>query len=368
MGIGPGWSVTATATRGEVAQMLHNLLTLLDGNGSSPTTSPPTTTPPTTAPSTRPARDVWVYADGSGDYPTIEAAVAALGPGSTIRLGKGTFTLTKTLVLDYALELVGSGWQTGNTLVAYAGTVVAVNGADLHAENIRFVSAATTLRSVVMEVRDSVLDLQSCYFSGGNRLSDSGGYGLFLGGSTTATVTNCVFTKNGLHGISVEDEAQVLLQGNTCMTNSAGAGILFSDNAGGTARDNYCSHNGTRGITAQKNAVVILEGNTCSNNAGSGLSLLGDAGGTIRDNECSSNGLNGISLNDRSSALVERNTCLSNAEAGILFNHQSRGTARFNECSANKIGILVEATADPVVENNNHLHGNTLSPQLYDKR
>ncbi|MBN1630826.1 MAG: right-handed parallel beta-helix repeat-containing protein [Thermoleophilia bacterium] len=367
IGIGPGWSVTATATRGEVAHMLHNLLTLLDGNGSSPTTSPPTTTPPTTAPSTRPARDVWVYADGSGDYPTIEAAVAALGPGSTIRLGKGTFTLTKTLAVDYALDLVGSGWQTGNTLVTYAGVVVDVRGAEFRAENVRFVNTATTHASCVLGAKDAELDLQSCCFSGGKRRNDTSGSGVYLYGTTTATVSDCVLTKNDLHGIAVEDEAQATLEGNTCTSNSS-AGILLADNAIGTVRDNYCSDNGMTGVAALEQSKVTIDGNTCRSNAGTGILLYDDASGTIRDNECTENEQHGICLTYRADAVIEYNACTSNAQAGICFLDSSRGTVRHNECTANRWGIYVVATAAPVIESNNDLHSNTVSPQLYYER
>ncbi len=54
IGMGPGWSVTATATRGEVAQMLWNLLDVMEAG------PPP------------PSGNIWVYVDGSGrlsDHP-----------------------------------------------------------------------------------------------------------------------------------------------------------------------------------------------------------------------------------------------------------------------------------------------------------
>ena len=70
IGMGPGWSVDATATRGEVAQMLWNLLALLRGVGPG-------------------EGDVWVYVDGSGDYPTLEAAIAASGLVKAFGISKG---------------------------------------------------------------------------------------------------------------------------------------------------------------------------------------------------------------------------------------------------------------------------------------
>ncbi|MBN1631142.1 MAG: right-handed parallel beta-helix repeat-containing protein, partial [Thermoleophilia bacterium] len=361
-GIGVGWNPTATATRGEVAQMLWALLELIDGG-----TQPPPTTPPTTAPPS-PPRDVWVYANGSGDYPTIEAAVAAISPGSTIHLGPGTFTLSGTIRVDSYLRMVGNGMsQADASVVTYAGVVVDVQDASFYAEKIRFVSTATTQASNTLHAEDADLELQTCYFSGGNRLGDVHGSGIGLYGSTTALIKNCVSTKNDLHGVDVEDEAEVTLEVNTILTNS-GAGILLTHEATGVIRNNYCSYNGTRGIAVQKQASAVIEGNTCEKNTGSGITLLGDAGGTIRDNKCSQNGLHGIGLDGQADAVVELNTCVSNTHAGIGFFDKSRGTARRNECSGNKYGIYVDSTAGPTVESNNNLHGNTTNPQLYDKR
>ena len=367
IGMGPGWSAVATATRGEVAQMLWNLLVVLDGDGSPPSTTPPTTTPPTTTPPPSQARDVWVKADGTGDFPTLEAAVTALGPGSTIHLGVGTFALTKTLTVDFSLKVMGAGWQTGKTLVTCPDTVVAMTGARFVAENVRFVSTSTGKSSNVLKADDADVELRSCYFSGGNRLNEDGGSGLFLTGTTVATVKDCVFTKNALHGISLAGSADALLETNTC-TSNGGAGILFSGDSRGTARNNYGGYNATRGITAQSRAAVVLEENTCEYNTLTGISLLNNATGTIRDNDCSHNGRHGISVSDQAVANVEDNTCVGNADTGIIFFDQSRGTVRRNECTGNKYGIYIYATADPTIENNNTLSGNTVYPQLYDER
>jgi len=73
------------------------------------------------------ARSPYVAADGSGDYPTIEDAVANIDTGQTIYLGPGTFHLSDTLLVNFSFNLVGSGID--KTTVTCNGTVVDVESA-----------------------------------------------------------------------------------------------------------------------------------------------------------------------------------------------------------------------------------------------
>jgi parallel beta-helix repeat protein len=292
IGMGPNWSVTATATRGEVAQILWNLLDLLGG-----------TTPG--------GGDVWVYTDGSGDYPTIEAAVADVDPGTTINLGPGTFTLTATLSVDFDCSLVGNGMDgADSTTVRYAGTVVEVSDATFSAEDIRFTSTATGSASDVMDAQDADLDLQSCYFSGANRYNNVAGDGLYVYGSSTATVTDCTFTGNDLNGVDVDDDTE-----------------------------------------------ITLEGNTCSNNTQDGMIFWSTSIGHVSGNTCSANTNDGIGLHDNVTAVVENNACLHNVEAGIWFGDNATGSASGNECAFNHYGIAIDPGAKPTIGTNN-LHDN----------
>ncbi len=142
IGLGPSWDVTANATRGEVAQMLWNLFGHLVPAG------------------------VWVYADGSGDYPTIEAAVADIATGTTIYLGPGTFRLSQTLAVDFSFNLVGSGMAGPDaTVVTCNDTVVDVASVSFSAQDIKFVSTASSKPTDVMAAGDATIDLLRCSFS-----------------------------------------------------------------------------------------------------------------------------------------------------------------------------------------------------------
>jgi len=345
------WNIYANATRGEVAQILWNVLKFVESGGPAP-----------------PGGDVWVYADGTGDYPTLEAAVAGIAPGATIHLGPGTFRLSKTLSVDFSFKLVGNGMSgDAASVLTCADTVIRVVGVDFRAEKIRVLSTASSKSSNALSAEDATVEIRDCFLGGGNRWSDLGGCGLYLYGTTTGTVFGCMATENDLHGIAVQDEADVTLERNVCVYNTQ-CGISFSGDANGRLRDfNLCSYNGISGIAAQRQATLFVEKNICQYNAVAGISFFGTASGTIRSNECKYNQSHGIALWEQSSALVEYNTAASNTEAGICFEGTSGGTARNNTCSANKWGIYVGATAAPSIGSNS-LYGNAVNPQLYDKR
>ncbi|MBN1628172.1 MAG: right-handed parallel beta-helix repeat-containing protein, partial [Thermoleophilia bacterium] len=317
IGMGPSWSTTADATRGEVAQILWNLLDLLEG-----------------AP-VQPSDEVWVYPDGSGDYPTLEAAVAAVAPGATVYLGAGTFTLTSTLMVEYDLSLIGNAMQGPNsTTIRFAGDVIDIYRCAFYAEDIRFVSTATSSPSNVIVAYDADLGLRRCYLTGGSRLNDTKGAGLYLYGYSFGAVIDSVFTQNDLHGIDIE-EASDLQIGNSVCSENVQSGICFWDESTGTITGCTCDSNGNDGIAAADAAEITIEDCTLSQNTKDGIALFGYSYGELIGNECSSNG-----------------------EAGIYFADQSDGTAEDNECYDNHWGIYVGADSYPIIGSNN-LHGNT---------
>ena len=318
VGMGPGWSVTANATRGEVAQMLWNLLGVIEESPLPP------------------AEEIWVYTDGTGDYPTLEAAVADVAPDTFIYLGPGTFTLTQTLLVDYNLGLVGNGMEGPNsTTIKYAGDVIDIYDASFYAEDIRFVCTATTSPGDVMLAGGtSEVGLQRCYLTGATRWDDLAGNGLYLYGTSSAAVIDCVFTLNDLHGIDVEEEADIRLADSLCSQNGQ-SGICFWDDSTGIITGCTCNSNGLDGIVADDAALITVEDSVCSQNGGDGIALYGEAYGELTGN-----------------------TCKSNTEAGIYFADESDGTADDNECANNHWGIYVGPDSYPVIGTNN-LYGNT---------
>jgi parallel beta-helix repeat protein len=143
-------------------------------------------------------------------------------------------------------------------------------------------------------------------------------------------------------------------------------GIRFSEAAGGMVRRNDCSANGLHGISVNDEATPTLEQNTCLNNEQVGIRYSESGAGTARQNECAENGLHGISVHEQARPVLDANICRDNLEGGIVYFDTTGGTARLNECYGNKWGIYIEAEANPELVDN-VLYDNTTA-EIDDRR
>jgi parallel beta-helix repeat protein len=386
IGMGSGWNVSATASRGEVAQMLYNLLDVLSPSG------------------------VWVYADGSGDYPTIEAAVAAIDAGETIYLGPGTFHLNNTLHVTDPFDLVGNGMAgAGASVVTCSKDVVAIEGpVSFYAEDLSFVSTATSTATDCVYVDGADAEFTRCGFYGGNLVGDDYGSGLSVYGAgsaiitscyfsandydgilawedaqidvldsivdgngdngiglyddATATIDNCDCTNNSWHGISVNDYAQATVRNSDCSWNGSygdvASGVYFEEDAGGTVQNTTCNNNRIDGISCHDNAQVTMLQCTCNENGEDGITFSEYTTGSISHTECSDNVWDGIDVHDAADGDIQDNLCVNNGRFGIYFGDYAGGVASGNECSYNDVGLLVDATASPYIASDNYLHNN----------
>ncbi|MGI5940047.1 MAG: NosD domain-containing protein [Thermoleophilia bacterium] len=344
-GLGPNWNVTDNATRGEVAQVLWNALDLLAPN------------------------DVSVYADGSGDYATLEEAVADVDAGTTIHLGPGTFRLSKTLTVDFSLDLVGNGMTRREaTVITCNNTVMDITSCSFTAQDITFSKTATNSPGGVMKVNDVNLDLLRCSFTGGVKRDDQGGgSGLYLYGATDATIRDCVFTQNDNAGIAVCDHAKATLERNVCTKNQS-VGIGFWDDSSGVARENTCTDNTGSGIAVRDRAEATLERNVCTENRNNGISFWDDSSGIARENTCTDNTYNGIAIGDHAKTTLERNVCTENQSNGIGFWDDSSGIARENTCTDNTYnGIALNDRAEATLERNVCTENGIDGIALYDR-
>jgi parallel beta-helix repeat protein len=270
-----------------------------------PTPTPKATpTPMPTATPTRPTGPVTVYVkpDGSGDYPTIQEAVDAVAPGSTIFLDSGTYHLSESLRITRSLSLLGAGMDL-TEIVLDQRAAIWFEGEGL------FTVEDTTFRQPidsegVVLVQDGEIAFRRCRFTGGHT-------GLSIGGSTTGLVQDCEAVGNSLNGISLRHYAQPKLEGNRCVDNGHD-GIIYGENAGGVARNNECSRNGYRGIQVAGEAQPTLEANVCRDNVDAGIAYWDNSGGVARQNECSGNGAGGIVVRDSADPYLVDNYCHNN--------------------------------------------------------
>ncbi|MBN1629746.1 MAG: right-handed parallel beta-helix repeat-containing protein [Thermoleophilia bacterium] len=283
VGVDQGWDVTANATRGEVAQMLWNLI----------------------------PGDFTVLVDGTGDYPTIEDAVANVGPRDWIHLGPGTFTLKGTLTVHHPLRLVGVGAEGAQTTtVRYPGTLIEAESTLVAVARVRLLSTSTSIASSVVRASDSMVILEDCDLSGAHRADEKGGSGLRLSATSGGIVSHCSLYENDLNGVEVGDKASVVVQECDCSNNGQG-GVVFFDDATGVVRDCTCSSNGYHGISVQDRAEVTVEDNRCTDNVQSGVAFFGESSGTVQGNECTGNKL-GLYIDTNATPSVGTNVLRGN--------------------------------------------------------
>ncbi|MFO7741531.1 MAG: right-handed parallel beta-helix repeat-containing protein [Anaerolineae bacterium] len=262
-----------------------------------------------------PLRDeIHVKVDGTGDYVTFEAAVAAAAPQATIRLGPGIYRLVNGLNIDRSLTLVGAGMDETEIVSGAPGHVIRFTGSGaFRAEGITFRHDGTATADVVV-VDGGAGYFSACRFTGavyeegeGNRA------GLRFRGTSRGTVENSVVSDNDNTGILVEQRAQPELRGNICSDNSA-VGIGYMDLATGVASGNECTGNQI-GIALAVEVGPTLERNLCNDND-YGIAYLENAGGRSYENECMRNRI-GIAIGGSSTVQLGENFCRDNTEEDI---------------------------------------------------
>jgi F-box protein 11 len=290
--------------------------------GTSPTAPPvtgsaATTDPPGASeePAAVPPRDeIHVEVDGSGDYATLEEAVAAAAPRATITIGPGMYRLLRGLEIDTSLTLVGAGMDETEIVSGAPSHVIRFTGSGtFRAEGITFRHDGKDMADVVV-IEEGTGHFYSCRFTGaiyeegkGNRA------GLRFRGNSRGTVESSVASGNDNTGILLENQAQPELRGNICSDNGL-VGIGYMDLAQGLASENECTGNAI-GIALAIESKPTLERNK-SNDNDYGIAYMDNAGGESYGNECVRNRV-GMRIGGSSTVELGDNIFRDNTEEDI---------------------------------------------------
>jgi len=262
----------------------------------------------------RPRDEITVLVDGSGDYATVEAAVAAAAPRATITLGPGTYRLIRALDIETSLTLVGAGMDETEIVSGAPSHVIRFNGSgSFGGEGITFRHDGEQMADVVV-IESGTGRFSNCRFTGaiyeegeGNRA------GLRFRGRSRGTVEDSVASGNDNTGFLVENQAEIELLRNNCSDNGS-VGIGYMDLGKGVAIENECTGNQI-GIALAVESRPTLERNRCNDND-YGIAYLDNAGGESFDNECMRNKV-GISVGGSSTVELGENQCSDNTEEDI---------------------------------------------------
>ena len=266
----------------------------------------PSRTPTRPATPTRPTgpTTVWLEADGSGDYATIQEAIDAVEPGSTLVLGEGTFRPSRNLSIAKPISILGAGIN----LTTIEGSLAVFKGSGPFAvEDITFnfdYDPDDCCGGV--EVEDGEFVFRRCRFT-------RGWAGIRIGGGSIGIVEDCE-ADHLTYGIEVFDAAQPTLENNR-LSDNENSGIAYFDNAAGVARKNECFNNST-GIWVHLGNPTLV-GNVCRGNTLYGIQVYHQSAATVEDNVCNHNGDSGILFLPGSSGIIQGNECAWNGVHGI---------------------------------------------------
>ena len=323
----------------------------------SPTPLPPTavaTAPPlpTEVPPPPAQSRIDLKADGSGDYATLEEALAQAPEGAEIHLDGGVYSLAAPVTVHKSLSLYGEPY--GTVIVSDAAEqVLKFEGpGQFVVDGIIFRHEGSAAANVVV-VLGGQIAFSACTFQGGvfDKEANYGGNGLFLGRDTQGQVYDCEATKNQAEGILLREQAQVEIA-RSYLHHNEDCGLGYFGQSGGTAAANSLFHN-SYGICLMDTAAPGLTANISRFNAISGLAYFGQARGEARENDCSFNEYSGILVQGQAQPTLVGNQCFANGEIDIAYYESGGGSAQGNLCSTDAPeGLYVAESASPALSDN----------------
>lgn len=323
-----------------------------------------------------------VAADGSGDYSSINDAVAAAEDGDTVMVRPGLYA--ESVTIDKDITLAGDGPREDIVVVAPA------EGPTRDVGPGRVIGVDDWTRAYAIVLVDTTADLSGITFDGAdaNVIADGGapriaglrldGAGIYVTAGSTAHVTG-----NEVRGpdavIGVRNDAAPLIEGNVLSGGYIGVlghadGTVVSGNeidrseAPGSAfregiyvfgggsisiEGNTISAPGTYGIVFRHPDVeggpAIVADNAVSGATQAGISIDGSIAGEIRGNRVEGGRL-GVQVSSDRIELVADNT-VRRSQVGIVIETGSSEVAG-NDVSDGMVGMTIASGASPSLSGN----------------
>lgn len=298
-------------------------------------------------------RTVYLSADGSGDYPSIEKAVDTLPANSTIMLAGGAFYLRGRLLINKSLNIIGSANEQTYIYASSQYGVMHFDGpGEFNLQNI-WIEYQGPTQGHVIEIVDGTFRMDECVVKGGiySEAENKGGSGIWVDGDSIGTIQNSRAFENQIYGIQIRGKSRVTLEHNIINQNQI-SGLSAFGGSQVVARYNEFRFNGGNGISANDTAEVLFENNITNENKRTGVVVTEDAYLEASYNESNGNGKYGFEARGNASYALINNTCLNNTESGFAVFDDTSGAFWGNYAAGNLLsGYAVYDQSYASVEN-----------------
>jgi len=279
-----------------------------------------------------------VSKSGSGDYRSINAALAEAAPGAVILVRPGVYH--ESVLIDKAVTLAGE-----ETAAALATIECAKDGC------VRLNADGATLRNLAVHVRLSFWER----WLGSEELT---AIIVTRGGSL---IENCDVSSNSGIGIVVSGSRSEPEIRNVKIHDCRLNGLLFTDQSRGVVENSDIYRNGWAGIRSEKVSQPVVRRSQIHNGQMDGVVIAMRGGGTFEDCEMFENNYNGVSVKEASSVTLNHSRTFNQKGAGIFVH--DRSSARVEDCETfgnAKAGIEIADQGDAQVVKSKVHHGQTM--------
>lgn len=280
---------------------------------------------------------------GGGYDPDLTEAVGATEPGGTLQLEAGTYVLTRSLILDTPIRIIG----------AEGGTTIEVEfderapPEDRHAIQVRSddISLAgvdiTTSDSsaTLVEVEEGSLELFDVRVIGGR-------VGVDFSEESAGKVRDSWFADSQFGVVVASSSVEI----ETTELTRHQDGIVFDATSTATAHGNTVTDSSHNGVLVQANAQPQIVGNTLTGNGG-GIAFYEGGRGTASDNAITGN-IWGIDVRSPGPVALMDNRLDGNEVAIQFWIDAGAGEIQGNVCLGNGLGIVIAGPIEPAVMGN----------------
>ena len=290
-----------------------------------------------------PASHAVVSADGSGDFATIGAALAAAAPGSRIAVRPGVYE--ESIVLDRTVEIAGDGPVERIVVRSAGGSCVRMEAAEavVRGLTLRCVAGRGAVAYFAVDVPRGQLVLEDCDVSS-NSLSCVG----IHGAEARPVVRRCALHGGADAGVYAFDGAGGTIEACDVFEN-ANVGVAITAGASPTVRDCRIFRGGNAGVVSWAGGAGTIDRCEIFGNAQAGIGISDGGNPIVTACRIHDGGNSGLFVHDGGHGSVVGCDISGHGEAEVAI---TGGTPTLRACTIHDgvVGVLVAGAGRGTIE------------------